>query len=161
MKDVKEKISISPVWTIRRYYEGDYEAGKDPYDVSVFRPNLLLNEGIAELLSLLTGGTATAYNNANSYLGVGTDNTAAAATQTGLLGTAVYVGMEAGYPSISAQTVTWRSVFDGSTANQSWQEFTVANANSNAGDNLNRLVSNQGTKTSGQTWTLDLAITFS
>lgn len=69
--------------------------------------------------------------------------------------------MEPGYPSRSAQTVTWRAVFGTSTGNFAWQEFTVANGNSDAADNLNRVVSNQGTKASGQTWTVDVSITLS
>jgi hypothetical protein len=52
-------------------------------------------------------------------------------------------------------------VFGSADANYAWQEFTVANASSGTGKNLNRKVSNQGTKASGQTWTLDLAITLS
>jgi len=52
-------------------------------------------------------------------------------------------------------------VFATGDANYDWNEFTVANANSNAGDNLNRKTSTQGTKAAGQTWTLDLTITFS
>jgi hypothetical protein len=69
--------------------------------------------------------------------------------------------MEATYPSRTGQTVTWRAVFGSSDANQAWKEFTVSNSNSNSGTNLNRKVSDQGTKTAGQTWTLDLAITLS
>jgi hypothetical protein len=69
--------------------------------------------------------------------------------------------MESGYPQISNQITTWRSVFGSDDANEAWNEFTVCNAGSNAGDNLNRKVSSQGTKASGQTWTLDLSITWS
>ena len=40
--------------------------------------------------------------------------------------------------------------------------MTVANgAGGDTAVNLNRKVSAQGTKTTGQTWTLDLAVTFS
>jgi hypothetical protein len=56
--------------------------------------------------------------------------------------------------------VTFRSVFDGTEANWDWNEFGVDNGAS-AGKNLNRKVSAQGTKASGQTWTLKLDITFS
>ena len=160
---IADNLKIKKLWTIRRYENNnDFEQDK-PYSISNFEENLLLNEGIALLEDLLIGAGGTAFNNANAYLGVGDSNTAAAATQTGLQAATnkAYVAMAATYPQRSAQTVTWRAVFDGSTGNFSWQEFTVANGNSDASVNLNRKVENQGTKASGQTWTLDLAITIS
>jgi hypothetical protein len=149
------------VWTLHKYADdAAFKQGKH-FAKEVIEGNLLLNEGIGALLNLLIGAGATAFDNLASYIGVGDSNTAAAATQTGLIGTATYVGMEAGYPQVSGQTVTFRAVFDGDTGNHAWQEFTVASGNSNAAVNLNRRVSDQGTKASGQTWTIDLSITFS
>lgn len=150
-------------WTITRYAnDEDYAAGKS-YSVSEIDHNLLLNEGITALLNLLTGAAETAYSNANSYIGVGDSNTAASASQTGLQAASnkTYVAMEATYPQISSQTVTWRSSFGSSDANYNWREFTVINANNDTGDNLNRVVSDQGTKASGQTWVVDCSITIS
>ena len=171
---MKETINMSKKWTICRYLsDNDRINGNLPKTIidgagnvlpgkSEFNGNVMLNEGIAALLNLLTGAAETAYSNANAYLGVGESTTAAAASQTGLQGaTKTYKAMESGYPSISGQTVTFRSVFGGTDANNAWQEFTVVNASTDAGDNLNRKVDNQGTKASGQSWTLDLAITFS
>lgn len=160
---MKDTITYETIWRIRRYEDDRAYAEDRPYDVSEVEGNVLTNEGIAELLLLLTGGVATAYSNANAYLGVGDDATAEAATDTGLLATVnkAYVAMEATYPQISGQTVTWRSVFGSAVANFDWREFTVINASTDAGDNLNRKTSSQGTKASGQTWTLDLEITFS
>ena len=170
----EEKASMKKTWTIRRYNShDDYLAGKLPGTIldatgrelpgeSVFYQNVLLNEGITTLLNLLTGETEVAFSNTNAYLGVGESTTAAAAGQTDLQGASkTYKAMEASYPSISGQTVTFRSVFGSDDANNAWQEFTVANGSSGAADNLNRKVDDQGTKASGQTWTLDLAITFS
>lgn len=161
-------------WTICRYNsDQDRIDGKLPETIidgtgktlpgkSVFNGNVLLNEGITALLNLLTGETETAYSNANAYLGVGESTTAASASQTGLQGASLtYKAMESGYPSISSQTVTFRSVFGADDANNAWQEFTVVNASSDSGDNLNRKVDDQGTKASGQSWTLDLELTFS
>lgn len=160
---VKDIIIHDAKWTIRRY--ADDQAFKDnmPFSISEIPDNILLNEGIGEFLLLLTGGTATAFSNANSYLGVGDSNTAEAATQTDLQAATnkLYKAVSASYPSISNQTATWRAAFGGSEANFAWNEFTVANASSGSGKNLNRKVSAQGTKTSGQTWTLDLSITWS
>lgn len=171
---IEETATMTRKWTIRRYNnDQEFIAGKVPKTIidgagkvlpgeSVFHGNCLLNEGIAELLLLLTGGAATAYDNTNAYLGVGESTTEAAASQTGLSGSSkTYKAMESGYPSISGQAVTWRSVFGSDDANNAWQEFTVVNASTDTGDNLNRKVDDQGTKASGQTWTLDLEITFS
>lgn len=162
-------------WTIRRYADdAAYRAGTPTPVVdgagqalpgeSEIEGNLLLNEGIAELWDLvIASGTPTAFSNANAYIGVGDSSTAAAASQTGLQASTnlAYAAMESGYPSRTNQTVTWRAVFGTSVANFAWNEFTVANGNSNSGDNLNRVVSAQGTKASGQTWTVDVSITLS
>lgn len=171
---MQETINMSKKWTICRYLSDDDRingnlpetivdgAGKVLPGKSEFEGNVMLNEGITALLNLLIGAAETAYSNANAYLGVGESTTAASASQTGLSGaTKTYKAMEAGYPSISGQTVTFRSVFGSTDANNAWQEFTVANGISDAGVNLNRKVDNQGTKASGQSWTLDLEITFS
>lgn len=159
-----EKALWQPKWLIeKRESDVAWLAGADPFDSVAFEGNLLLNEGIAEMWDLIIGAAATAFNNANSYLGVGDSATAAAATDTGLIAAVneAYVAMEATYPQRTAETVDFRSVFDGSTGNFAWNEFSAANANSDAGDNMNRLVSAQGTKTTGQSWTLTLSITLS
>jgi len=141
----------------------------------VIGENLLLNNGITVLLNLLIGaGGQTSFANTNNRLGVGDSNTAANASQTGLqAATNHYWQMADGsYPSVSSQTVTFQSTFAGGVANYAWNEY-VADNDGAAGSTstaptysstivaLNRLVSAQGTKTSGQTWILQLAITFS
>ncbi len=162
-------------WTIRRYKDdAAYQAGiptpvQDPQGnvlpaESTFENNVLLNEGINNVLGpVLTGtGSPTVYDEANANLGVGDSSTAASASQTGLQGTnTTFSAMKAGFPTFSSQVATWEAEFGGTEANHSWQEFTVVNAVDDTGDNLNRKVSDQGTKASGQTWTLTLEITFS
>ena len=158
-----ENIQHKTQWILRKYRDdAAYERG-EAYEEVVIDRNLLLNEGITALANLLTGAAETAFNNANSYIGVGDSSTAADAAQTGLQATTnkLYKAMEAGYPQISGQTITWRAVFTGTEANFDWNEFTVANGNSDTATNLNRRVSAQGTKASGQTWTVDVQITFS
>ena len=149
-------------WKITKYAsDADYATGR-AYEVSVLPGNICVNSGIALMLDLLIGAGGTVYSNANAYLGVGDSSTAESASQTDLQAATnkLRKAMSASYPSRASQTVTWRSVFGSSDANFSWQEFAVFNASS-AGTMLNRKVSNQGTKASGQTWTLDLAITWS
>lgn len=159
---MKDRIGYTPKWTITKYASDEAFKNDKPFAKSVFEGNLLLNEGIAELLLLLTGGVATAFNNANANIGVGNDATAASASQTDLIGASkTYKSMETSYPSVSGQTVTFRAVFGSADGNHAWQEFTVANGTSGTADNLNRKVDDQGTKASGQTWTVDLEITFS
>lgn len=68
--------------------------------------------------------------------------------------------MQATFPSLSGQTLTWESVFASADANFAWREFGVANG-SGGTTLLNRKVSSQGQKASGQTWTLQLQITWS
>ena len=171
---IQEKFNYQTRWTIRRFADDvAYQAGmptpvvdadgNELPAVSEIEGNLLLNEGIALLLDLLIGAGGTAYNNANSYIGVGDSSTAEAASQTGLQAASnkTYKAMQATYPSRAAQTVTWRSVFASADANYAWNEFTIVNASSDTGTNLNRKVSAQGTKASGQTWTVDVSITIS
>ncbi len=156
-----EKIETSSHWRIEKRYVGEEE----PYEVSEFDGNLLLNEGINELLLLLIGGAGTEYSNANARLGVGDDDTAAAAAQTGLQAAAnkFWQAMEATYPTSppTSQQVVFRSVFADGDAEYDWKEFTVVNAANDAGENFNRKVSSQGTKAAGQAWTLTLTITIS
>jgi hypothetical protein len=68
--------------------------------------------------------------------------------------------MDGGYPTYGTnQKATWKSTFTALVGNFDWREFTVANGNSDAAKNLNRKVSSQGTKASGQVWELTLEIT--
>lgn len=173
---VFDRGRMKKIWTIRRYAShDDFLAGKPSAvpdgktgkllpAMSKIHGNVLLNEGIAELLDLACGlGTPTNFGNSNAYLGVGDDTTAESASHTGLQAATnkLYVAVDASYPQRASQTVTWRGTFDIDQANFNWREFTVANGSSNTAKNLNRKVSTQGTKASGQVWTLDLSITVS
>jgi hypothetical protein len=173
-----ERIGTRPLWTIRRFLsalvpprEAVEEFAKfvkdpdsfNPYNVSRFKGNLLLNEGIAVMHNLMFSTGGTKWDNTNARIGVGDDNTAADPTDTGLQAAVnkLWKAMEATYPTYAAQVTTFRSVFGSSEANYAWEEFTVVNAADDTGDNLNRKVEAEGTKTAGQTWTVDLAITWS
>jgi len=159
---LREQAFYKTKWTINKYADDAAFVAGQAYDRAEIDGNILLNEGIGALLLLLTGGAETAFNNANARLGVGDDSTAAAATQTDLVAAVnkTYKAQAATYPQISAQTVTFRAVFASADANYAWAEFVVDNG-AGAAKTLNRKVSAQGTKASGQTWTLDVAITFS
>jgi len=164
----KEKIKFKALWTIEKF-RGDYKSREEaikvegkPYEVLKFEGNVLLNEGIQQILDDICGlATVTKWDNANARVGVGDGTIAEDPTQTGLQGVnTAYVGMDAGYPSRSAQTVTFRGTFDGATGNFAWEEVTVDNG-SVALINLNRKVQSLGTKASGTTWVLTLELTIS
>jgi hypothetical protein len=67
--------------------------------------------------------------------------------------------MDPTYPQVSAQTAYWQATFGTSDANYDWEEFTVVNAATDAGKNLNRKCDSQGAKTDTETWTLQLQVT--
>jgi hypothetical protein len=68
---ILENLHYKTEWKIRKYANDEDFADDLPFEVSEFEGNVLLNEGINEMLLLLTGGAGTAYSNANAYLGVG------------------------------------------------------------------------------------------
>ncbi|MBN1244782.1 hypothetical protein JXA31_04235 [Candidatus Bathyarchaeota archaeon] len=124
--------------------------------------NVALNVGLQNLIEIICGiGTATLYNNANARLGVGSDATSATATQTDLLDASpTWKAMDVTYPQRSGQTAEWRATFGTGDANEAWNEYAVDNG-ATAHKLLNRKVESKGTKSSGETWTLSLQITFS
>lgn len=173
---IKDRLHYKTTWRIRRWAsEEDRKANRtytDEEALSLFGiaqdtrvdGNLLLNEGINELWSLVCGTGGVKFDNSNAYLAVGDSSTAAAATQTGLQASTnkLYKAMDTSYPTYgTSQKATWKATFGSSEANFAWAEMSVANGNSDSADNLNRVVSAQGTKTSGQTWELTLEITLS
>lgn len=159
-----EKAFWSPKWEIERFEDDRAFFGGLPYSVSNIDHNLLLNEGIGELLDLACGlGSPSAFNAANARIGVGDSATAATEVQTGLVAATnkLYKAMNASFPSRTNQTALWKSTFESGEANWAWNEFTIANGASDAAKNLNRLVSAQGTKIVGQVWTITLSVTIS
>ena len=159
---VKDKGKFTKRWTIERFAsQADFEKG-NCYKKSVVNHNVLANVGINEMWTLVCADSGIRFDNANAYLAVGTGVGAAAATDVeGTFTAIVSKGMEAGYPTYGTlQKATWRSVFAAGEANQAWAEFGVMNA-STGEQLLNRLVSDQGTKTAGQVWQLTFDITLS
>jgi len=153
-----EKLHWKTSWRIEKYLVGQTA----PYAVSEFDGNCALNLGINLLFELATGDSADHFDNSNAEIGVGDDDTAAAAAQHGLQAETnkFYKGMEAGYPKAGAfQRLDFRSSFDDGEAEFAWEEFCVRNKTD--GVNLNRKVSSQGTKRSGQIWLIRLRIELS
>jgi hypothetical protein len=185
VKQAQERINWKPLWTIRRFEnKADLEAQrkadvdkemlelyetKEAVDLfgmpqlTTFKHNLLLNEGINELFTLICSSSGTKFDT-GAYIGVGDSSTAEDASHTGLQASTnkLYVAMDGSYPTYgTSQKATWRSTYTSANGNFAWNEFTVANGNSDSAKNLNRKVSSQGTKQSGQTWEISLEITMS
>ncbi|OPX46390.1 hypothetical protein CLHUN_02060 [Ruminiclostridium hungatei] len=228
---INEHAKWQPKWIIEKY-DGNMRL----YDVEEIDGNLLLNEGITELFTLLIGGSATTFSNANAYIGIGdggptnlsgtitftngstavtgsgtsfssqitvgdfigltadgaiaqvqsvSSNTsitlsapysksggsgvavriaAAVSTQTGLQATInkTYAPMDATFPQVSGNTMTFRSTFGPTAGNHEWREFTVANSNSDSGKNLNRKVETAArVKVEPDTWVVQLLVAIS
>jgi hypothetical protein len=164
-KNVNEVMGLTRTWAVSKFASrADYESRKS-YEENLIEGNLLLNEGINELFTIIgSAASGTKFDNTHTYLGVGDSSATESATQTGLQASTnkVYVAMDTSYPSYgTGQKIVFRATFTETVANFSWQEFTVANGNSDSAVNLNRKISNQGTKISGQIWELTMEISLS
>jgi hypothetical protein len=129
-----------------------------------FDHNCFLNEGINEIWSLICGTGGVKFDNTNAYIGVGDDDTAATAAQTGLQAASnkFYQPMDATYPTYgTSQKAIFRATFATGDANFAWKEITVINGVNDTHDNLNRKVQAMGTKTNAvsRVATVELSIT--
>jgi hypothetical protein len=161
--------------TLAKFW-GDWRPELEPYDVLEWDGNMLLHGGVSNIWQYVIGnGVTTAgqllayFNAANAAIGVGDSTTAAAATQTDLVAASnkLRKGMNSGYPEHTAgtgsanKTIRFRSTFDTTEANWSWQEAGVFNsATLGQGRMLNRRVQDMGTKTSASSFqiTFDISI---
>lgn len=152
--------------------------------------NLLLDGGVTDLWNLVIGADNEGagvehFDNTHSYIGVGTSNFAPDSAQTGLqagTGAVWYKPMDATYPIVTANKVTFKSTFTGSgsggdeEAAFAWEEWSVARGvagayvyatfvaddlawiSTNIHKNLNRKVEPMGTKASAATWVITVEI---
>lgn len=148
-------------------------AGVDPTEVIEREGNLLMYGGASLLWEALMGnGTDTAaqtltyIDDTNGYIGVGNSNTAAAATQTDLLGTDDRVVFDGSYPDHTdgtgsgAEDIVFKSTFTTGDANFDWEEWGVFNA-ATGGRMLNRKVESLGTKTVAASWAFTVTLSLS
>jgi len=154
--DLKESIKLKGHWILEKFDENGNFIGKSEWD------NLFLNSGINEIWKLVCGNGGSAFTNALATIGVGDSTTAEAATQTDLQAVTnkTYKAMDTGYPTSGTdQKAIFKATFGSADANYSWQEFVIKNSTSSIC--LNRKVSNQGTKVSGQTWVITVELSLS
>jgi len=174
-----DKITWKTIWQLDKWKDPSREverlskSGLTVDNITALHPDLLkettrfagnvaLNEGLQQLIDIICGiSTPTLWDNTNARVGVGNSSTAADPTDTGLLGgSTAFASMDGGYPQRSTQVASWKGTFGDGVAEFAWEEFTVDNGV--VGDiNLNRYVTNKGTKGSGETWVLTVEITFS
>jgi hypothetical protein len=193
--NVKRYDADQTAWALRRLGYGDTlpmlppsqgltpaqfaSAGVLPYsETQEDDCNLVVQAGWVALLGGVAGTTMSPkFSATNARIGVGTSSTAAAFTNTTLVGdtgaasTTSYFKLVSGAPTIATgsapATLTFISAFGGAVANFAWQEFgtdagtadSVSNATT-GGTFFNRGVSNQGSKAGGQTWTATETISF-
>lgn len=160
---ILEKASYKTRWAIRKFADDAAFARDELMEPeTVIDGNMLLTAGITELWNLFAGISGTAFSNANARIGVGDSSAAESAGQTDLQASTnkLFKAMSASYPQVSGASITFRAAFTGAEANYAWNEFAVDNGSGPA-KRLNRKVSAQGTKASGQTWTVDLTVTLS
>lgn len=146
-----------------------------PYEEVVSGCNLITTAGWQRALNLIFGiQTTGAYGSATMRIGVGTGTTSAAVGNTDLAAatgpTGRFFNLATGNASFSAGTATQRATiaatFGTGDANFAWAEWGIDQGTSGSGTGaatavlLNRAVSAQGTKTSGQTWSASAALDF-
>ncbi len=112
------------------------------------------------MVASTVAAASTPFSNGNSYIGVGDSSTAYSAGQTDLQASSnkLRKAMDATYPQVSTNVITFRSTFGTGDANFAWNEWGVFNASS-SGTMLNRKVESLGTKTSAQTWQFTVTLT--
>ena len=159
-----EHVAWEVHWRAEKFLSKTFDevlaSGEQPYEVCSDVQNIILDTGANEMLKLIGGVSgATAFSAANAKIYVGSDSTAEAASQTGVIATTnkAYAAMDSGYPSVSGRTIVFRASFDDATANFAWNEAAITNGSGTGAIAMNRKVSDLGTKTTG-TWTLQLTI---
>lgn len=106
-------------------------------------------------------GTGTNFDNTNAHIGVGSGTTGFLASQTDLTGGSKFRKvMDATYPQVSANVITFRATFGTSEANFAWEEWGVFN-HASTGVMMNRVVANNGTKANTETKVVTVQITLS
>jgi hypothetical protein len=124
--------------------------------------NLLMTAGATALFTKLIGGAGTTFSNANAYIGVGDSTDAEDVADTNLQAASnkVRKAMDSTFPSVSGANCTWQATFGTGDANFDWNEWAIFNAAA-AGTMLNRKVESLGTKTSADSWELEVVTSLS
>lgn len=156
-----------------------YGLGVKPYSVTVHENcNQVVQAGWVALLGGIAGTTITTkFSSANGRIGIGTSTTATTYSMTQLVGDTGAASTTSYYQLVSASpviatastppTLTFTATFGTGVANFAWNEFGTDNAAASSVTTtgtssvfINRGVSPQGTKQSGQVWAATEILTF-
>lgn len=141
----------------------------EDYFFNSLKEGMLTNLGKDFLVKALKGDSLTFFNNSNTFLGVGDNNTAANVTQTDLLAatnkyrknvdsTFPKVFGDVGGPSNYGE-ILYIFTFLANEANFSWQEFGLFN-DSLSGIMFDRFIYDAGVKNNDQIWSVELTFIF-
>lgn len=125
---------------------------------------MIVDNGKKMIANLLIGSSTLGKLDANCKIAVGSSNKAVVAADQGLVSWLSGQPMTSGYPRVGAfanntMVVSYRATFGPDEANGNWQEWGLV-TNTNPNTLFNREVVNNGTKTKGQTWIMNIEITY-
>lgn len=154
-------MAWKPTWIITKYENEEAARRDEPYEVAYSEGNIVVDVGFEHMWKCIRDDAVTPYSSTYAYIWVGDGTAAEAENQTALQGTNTKrKGMVSGYPkalSGSGHISCWKATFGSADANFAWEEFAIIN-DSAAGVMLNRQVDSQGTKQSGQVWSVEVQI---
>lgn len=158
----RQTILWHPVATVRKY-----DIFGDLYETISCEGNELTTIGlnrVADVLVTGSGGSFDPLTNTTCRLGVGDDDTAFDPGDTSLGSSERYATMEATYPQVSGDEITFQSIFGDTEANFAWECWGIdvddsppASDGNTALSLFNRKVFSFGIK-SGGTWTLTVVV---
>lgn len=120
----------------------------------------LTDAAVTEIAQMIINDSPTPYENANSYVGVGDSTDVFDATENDLQAPTnkLRVAVDATFPSRVGDVLTFQSTFATGQANWAWEEWATFN-HATTGTMLQRKVESLGTKTSAQSWELNVDLT--
>jgi hypothetical protein len=150
------------IYMLEKYVAGpDGLPEGEPYETLGPFKNAYVNVGGVALLNLVAGLGGTAFTNAAAFIGVAESGAATTTGMTDLQGsTKTYKAMDATFPSLSGQVMTWKSTFASGDANNVWAEIALFNGNNPpTAKMLSRIAQAMGTKASGSAWVPSYTVT--
>ncbi|NIR93237.1 MAG: hypothetical protein GWO08_06045, partial [Gammaproteobacteria bacterium] len=135
----------------------------------VAKGNIVTTDGQNRAANLLAGVADVPLDSTAVRIGVGDDNTAASASDTNLSGDGdeYYQVLDATYPQVSGNSITFRSTYSETDANFFWESWGIdvddtqtVSASATPNELFNRKVFSFGEKTGG-VWTLTVTVSLS
>lgn len=158
-------------WHVEKFADDASYAANRPYEVNDVPGNLLTTAGLGRIATLVNAGTGNLIATTTARVGVGNGAGTAAIGDTDLSASA---GSTNRYfmtctVSIPSNVWTFTAAFGSADGNFAWNEWgiDIGTATVTAGTTVNAVLLNhktsiaQGTKASGQTWTVTATITIS